>query len=404
MNNRATKSYFFGDYGGRFVPETLIPALVEADRVFEDARRDPAFRKELRRKLVHFVGRDTPLYPAKRLSSHYRAKIYLKREDLCHTGAHKINNTVGQALLARRMHKKRLIAETGAGQHGVATATVAAHFGFECTIYMGKEDIRRQAINVDRMRWLGARVEEVSSGSQTLKDAINEAMRDWTRTVGDTHYLFGSVLGPHPFPKMVHYFQKVIGTETRRQIRAFEHRNPDYVIACVGGGSNAIGIFSAFLNDPSVRLIGVEAGGRSNRPGQHAARFLDPKKGVLHGSYSYLLQKNGQVIPTHSVAPGLDYPMIGPEHAWLHDNQKAFYDCADDKTALKGFELLSRLEGILPALESAHAIGYLEKIRRRIHDKIVVVNLSGRGDKDLAILAETRSPNAEMKRKKRKDA
>ena len=379
----STSKFYFGEYGGRYVPETLIPALEETAEAFEKLKNDKNFNAEYRQILKDFVGRETPLFFAPHLSERYKAKIYLKREDLCHTGSHKINNAVGQALLARYMKKKKLIAETGAGQHGVATATVAAYFGFECKIFMGTEDMRRQAINVHRMRLLGSEVQGVDSGSKTLKDAINDAMRYWTLHVSDTHYLFGSVLGPYPFPKMVHFFQKIIGEETKKQILEKEGRFPDYIIACVGGGSNSMGIFSPFIGNKKVKLIGVEAGGKGNKTGQHAARFMHPEKGVLHGTFSYLIQKNGQIQLTHSIAPGLDYASIGPEHAYLHDQGLASYDYITDKQAVFGFKLLSSTEGIIPALESSHAVGYLEKIKDRIKGKCVVINISGRGDKDL---------------------
>lgn len=383
------KNFYFGDlYGGRFVPETLIPALEEVSLAFEKYKNNKTFKTELEELFKNFIGRETPLYFAGRLSEKYGSKIYLKREDLCHTGSHKINNAVGQALLAKRLNKKHLIAETGAGQHGVATATVAAHFGFKCTIFMGTEDIRRQLLNVHRMELLGAKVVGVDSGTKTLKDAVNEALRYWTFNVSDTHYLFGSVLGPHPFPKMVHHFQSIIGRETKKQFFSAEKSLPDYVIACVGGGSNAIGIFSPFLNLPEVKLIGVEALGRGKKPGLHAARFINPLRGVLHGAYSYVIQKEGQIMPTHSVAAGMDYPMVGPEHAYLFDEKKATYSYVNDAEAVRGFKLLSGLEGIIPALESAHAVGYLEKIKNKIKGKTVVVNISGRGDKDLHSVKE----------------
>lgn len=382
------KNFYFGEYGGRFVPETLIPALEETDNVFNKFKNDPDFKKELYQKLKDFAGRVTPLYFAGRLSEKYKSRIYLKREDLCHTGSHKINNAIGQALLAKRLGKTHLIAETGAGQHGVATATIAAHLGFKCTIFMGTEDIRRQAINVHRMELLGAKVNPVDSGSKTLKDAVNEALRYWTMYVADTHYLFGSVLGPHPFPKIVHYFQSVIGKETKKQIMSMEGGLPDYIVACVGGGSNAMGIFSAFLNNRKVKLIGVEAGGRGPGIGQHAARFIKPLKGILHGAYSYVIQQEGQIMSTHSIAAGMDYPMVGPEHALLFDKKRAFYDYVEDKLAVFGFRLLSAYEGIIPALESAHAVGYLEKIKKEIKGKCVIVNISGRGDKDLFSVKE----------------
>ncbi|MBN2145477.1 MAG: tryptophan synthase subunit beta [Candidatus Aureabacteria bacterium] len=380
--------YFYGPYGGRFVPETLIPALEEVEKAFFRYRNESGFKKELSTIFKYYVGRPTPLYFAKRLSQNYRARIYLKREDLCHTGSHKINNAVGQALLAKRLRKTRLIAETGAGQHGVATATVAAHFGFKCSIFMGTEDVRRQALNVYRMKLLGAQVREVDAGSKTLKDAINEAMRNWTETVLDTHYLFGSVLGPYPFPMIVRHFQSVIGEETRKQIRLIEKKDPDYVLACVGGGSNSIGIFSPFLSLPGIQLIGVEAGGIGKKLGLHAARFFHPEKGVFQGSLSYVLQQNGQIYRTHSIAAGLDYPSIGPEHALLHDLKKVKYDSVNDDEAVHGFKILSAMEGIIPALESSHAVGYLEKIKHEIINKLVVINLSGRGDKDCTSVIE----------------
>lgn len=377
----------FGPYGGRFVPETLMAPLEELEQAYEEARHDPNFQQELDELLRNYAGRPTPLYYAKRLSDYLGgAKIYLKREDLLHTGAHKINNCLGQALLARRMGKKRLIAETGAGQHGVATATVAALFGMECTIYMGEEDMQRQRLNVFRMRMLGAEVVGVGTGSRTLKDAISEAMRDWVTNVRTTHYLLGSALGAYPYPVIVRDFQSVIGRETREQILAFEGRLPDAIFACVGGGSNAIGIFYPFLEDRQVQLIGVEAGGLGSELGQHAARFKSGRPGVLHGCYSYLLQnEDGQVALTHSVSAGLDYAMVGPEHAWLHDQGRAEYVAASDEEALEAARLLSRMEGIIPALESAH--GLAEAIRRAPSAKgqLFVVNLSGRGDKDMDI-------------------
>jgi tryptophan synthase beta chain len=356
--------------------------LEEVEAAFQKYKNDARFKKELSEHFQNFVGRETPLYFAQRLSEKYRAKIYLKREDLCHTGAHKINNTLGQALLAKRLKKKTLIAETGAGQHGVATAAVAAHFGFGCKVFMGEEDMQRQALNVHRMRLLGTEVQAVSSGSKTLKDAINDALRYWTEHVLDTYYLFGSVLGPHPFPTLVRYFQSVIGRETRQQIRKLEGRDPHCILACVGGGSNSIGIFSAFLKNSAVRLIGVEAGGFGNKAGQHAARFLNPQKGIFQGTFSYVIQEEGQIQPTHSISAGLDYPSIGPEHAFLYDQKRVEYVSVNDQEALNAFKLLCRLEGIIPALESAHALAYLEKIQKAIRGKIVVVNLSGRGDKD----------------------
>ncbi len=380
----------FGPYGGRFVPEILMAPLEELERAYQEARRDPAFRRELNGLLADYAGRPTPLWHARRLSEALGgARIYLKREDLLHTGAHKINNCLGQALLARRMGKKRIIAETGAGQHGVATATVCALFGLECVVYMGEEDMRRQRLNVFRMRLLGAKVVGVSSGSRTLKDAISEAMRDWVTNVYSTYYLLGSALGAHPYPLMVRDFQSVIGEETRRQILAAEGRLPDAVLACVGGGSNAIGIFHAFIPDDEVRLIGVEAGGRGTALGDHAARFSGGSPGLLQGAYSYLLQDgDGQVALTHSVSAGLDYALVGPEHAWLHDRGRAEYVSADDTAAIAAARTLAETEGILPALESAH--GVAEAIRRAPEAKgqIFVVNISGRGDKDIDIYRE----------------
>lgn len=379
-----TTNYFFGKFGGRFVPETIIPALEETEIAFIKYYKNKDFNYELNQKFKTFVGRETPLYFAKNLSEIYNAKIYLKREDLAHTGSHKINNALGQALLAKKMNKKLLIAETGAGQHGVATATVAANLNIKCKIFMGIDDVKRQHLNVQRMKLLGADVFEVKSGSKTLKDAVNEAMRFWASNINETYYVFGSALGPYPFPKIVKHFQSVIGTETKKQILEAEGKLPDYVIACVGGGSNSIGIFSAFLKDEKVTLIGVEAGGRNSKIGNHAARFISPKLGVLHGSYSYLLQKNGQVMPTHSIAAGLDYPMIGPEHAKLFHDKRALYGFVRDKEAIKAFEKLSLTEGIIPALESSHAIAYLDKIKDSIKNKLIIVNLSGRGDKDFS--------------------
>jgi len=364
--------------------------LEELEKAYSDARQDRCFQEELNDLLRNYAGRPTPLYFARRLSEHLGgARIYFKREDLLHTGAHKINNSLGQGLLARRMHKNRIIAETGAGQHGVATATVAALLGIECVVYMGEEDMRRQRLNVFRMRLLGAQVIGVSTGSRTLKDAISEAMRDWVTNVGTTYYLLGSALGAHPYPLMVRDFQKVIGEEARKQILAAEGRLPDVVLACVGGGSNAIGAFHAFIPDESVRLVGVEAGGRSLSLGEHAARFQGGSPGVLQGAYSYVLQdSDGQIALTHSVSAGLDYALIGPEHAWLHDQHRAEYVSCNDDEALTAARLLSRLEGLIPALESAHAVA--EAIRRAPSAKgeIFLVNLSGRGDKDIDIYRE----------------
>jgi len=390
MSPQPDSTGHFGPYGGRFVPEVLMAPIEELERAYLEARQDPAFQAELSELLRTYAGRPTPLYHAERLSRMLGgARLWLKREDLLHTGAHKINNSLGQALLARRMGKHRIIAETGAGQHGVATATVCALLGLECVVYMGTEDMRRQRLNVFRMRLLGARVAPVESGSRTLKDAISEAMRDWVTNVGDTYYLLGSALGAHPYPMMVRDFQKVIGEEARRQILEAEGRLPDAVFACVGGGSNAIGIFHAFLPDSPVALIGVEAGGRGAALGDHAARFRGGAPGVLQGAFSYLLQdENGQVSLTHSVSAGLDYAMIGPEHALLHDQHRAEYVAASDAEAVAAAVQLSRVEGIIPALESAHAVA--EAVRRApaAAGKIFLINLSGRGDKDIDIYRE----------------
>ncbi|MEZ5403452.1 MAG: tryptophan synthase subunit beta [Bryobacteraceae bacterium] len=380
----------FGPYGGRFVPETLMSPLEEVEQAWRKSREDRAFQSELKELLEKFAGRPTPLYLARRLSDSLGgARIYLKREDLLHTGAHKINNCLGQVLLARRMGKKRVIAETGAGQHGVATATVCALFGLDCTVYMGEEDMRRQRLNVFRMRLLGAKVVGVAAGSRTLKDAISEAMRDWVTNVETTHYLLGSALGAHPYPVMVRDFHRCIGDEARGQILEAEGRLPDSCIACVGGGSNAIGLFYPFIADTSVRLVGVEAGGRGGELGHHAARFSGGSPGVLQGTRSYLLQDaDGQIALTHSVSAGLDYASVGPEHAWLHDRQRAEYVNCSDKDALAAALRLSRTEGIIPALESAHGIA--EAIRRAPSEPgaVYIVNLSGRGDKDIDIYRE----------------
>ncbi|HMG72271.1 MAG TPA: tryptophan synthase subunit beta [Pyrinomonadaceae bacterium] len=379
----------WGRYGGRFVPETLMAPLEELTAAYEAARADQSFQAELNSLLRDYAGRPTPLFLAQRLTAHARgARIYLKREDLLHTGAHKINNTLGQILLARRMGKARIIAETGAGQHGVATATVCALFGLQCVVYMGSEDMRRQALNVFRMQLLGAEVREVDSGSRTLKDAINEALRDWVTNVADTYYLLGSALGPHPYPLMVRDFQSVIGVEAREQILGKEDRLPDCLVACVGGGSNSIGLFYPFLADEPVRMIGVEAGGTGNELGQHAARFNAAgggRPGVLQGTMSYVLQdERGQIATTHSISAGLDYPSIGPEHAFLHDAGRVEYTSVSDNEALDAFQTLSTLEGIIPALESAHAVAYGLKVAGEMKsDQIVIINLSGRGDKDI---------------------
>ena len=380
----------FGPYGGRFVPEVLMAPIEELEKAYLEARQDPSFQSELAALLHTYAGRPTPLYFAKRLTAQLGgARLWLKREDLLHTGAHKINNSLGQALLARRMGKRRIIAETGAGQHGVAPATVCALFGLECVVYMGEEDMRRQRLNVFRMRLLGAKVEPVSAGSRTLKDAISEAMRDWVANVADTYYLLGSALGSHPYPMMVRDFQKIIGQEARRQILEAEGRLPDTVFACVGGGSNAIGIFYDFLPDAAVELVGIEAGGRGHATGDHAARFRGGSPGVLQGAYSYVLQdEDGQIALTHSVSAGLDYAMIGPEHAQLHDRHRAQYTAASDREALDAAVLLSRTEGIIPALESAHAIAEALKRAPAAKDKVFLVNVSGRGDKDIDIYRE----------------
>jgi len=379
----------FGPYGGRYAPEVLMSPLEELELTYEDAKKDPAFHAELIDLLTNYAGRPTPLYLARRLSESLGIRLYIKREDLLHTGAHKINNCLGQALLAKRMGKRRIIAETGAGQHGVATATVCALFGFECTVYMGEEDMRRQRLNVFRMRLLGANVQAVTTGSRTLKDAISEAMRDWVTNVSTTHYLLGSALGPHPYPTMVRDFHRVIGIEARRQILEFDGKLPDAVIACVGGGSNAIGIFHPFIEDDGVKLIGVEAGGRGAKLGDHAARFEGGIPGVLHGTRSYVLQdEDGQIALTHSVSAGLDYASVGPEHAWLHDRGRVEYCSCNDNSAIEAATILCRMEGIIPAVESAHAVA--EAIRRApvSQGQTFIVNLSGRGDKDIDIYRE----------------
>lgn len=384
----------FGRYGGRYVPETLMAPLEELEQAYRAAQQDPAFRAELDYYLHKYAGRPTPLYLARRLTEELGgAKVYLKREDLCHTGAHKINNTLGQVLLTRRMGKRRVIAETGAGQHGVATATAAALFGLECQIYMGTEDMERQALNVFRMRLLGAEVTPVDAGSRTLKDAINEAMRDWVTNVDHTHYVLGSALGAHPFPMMVRDFQSVIGKEARAQIIEAEGRLPDVLLACVGGGSNSIGLFYPFIEDAGVRMIGVEAGGLGIESGKHAARFAAGEAGVLHGTLSYILQDgDGQIQTTHSVSAGLDYPGVGPEHTYLRETGRATYVWVTDPEALQGFRLLSAAEGIIPALECAHAIAYATKLAPELGpDSILLINLSGRGDKDVELVAKVMS-------------
>ena len=382
----------FGPYGGRYVPETLMVPLLELERAYELAKSDPAFQSQLHNLLRDFAGRPTPLQFVERLTAHLGGpRIYLKREDLLHTGAHKINNAIGQAVLAVKMGKPRIVAETGAGQHGVASATVAAHFGLECVVYMGTEDMARQALNVARMRMLGAQVVGVDSGSRTLKDAINEAMRDWVTNVRTTHYLLGSVLGAHPYPTMVRDFHVVIGREAREQILAAEKRLPTHLFACVGGGSNAIGLFHPFLRDAGVKLIGIEAGGRGPGLGEHAARlaahqgFTGARPGVLQGTYTYVLQnEDGQISTTHSISAGLDYPATGPEHAWLADQHRGEYYAVSDAAALDAARTLARMEGIIPALESAHAIaGLIERAPRMTKDHLVILNLSGRGDKDM---------------------
>ena len=381
----------FGPYGGVFVSETLISALDELKAAYARFKDDPAFVAEYEYELKHYVGRPSPVYHARRWSEHFGgAQVYLKREDLNHTGAHKINNVIGQALLARRLGKPRVIAETGAGQHGVATATIAARYGMECVVYMGSEDVKRQAQNVYRMKLLGATVVPVESGSKTLKDALNEAMRDWVTNVENTFYIIGTVAGPHPYPMMVRDFQSVIGREAREQVPEMTGRLPDAVLACVGGGSNAIGIFHAFIPDEAVRLIGVEAAGHGLETGKHAATLCAGRAGVLHGNRTYLLQDdNGQIIETHSISAGLDYPGVGPEHAWLKDSGRAEYVAVTDDEALEAFHKLCRLEGIIPALESSHALAYAAKIAPHMRrDQILLVNLSGRGDKDMHIVAE----------------
>lgn len=381
----------FGIYGGRYVPETLMPALIELTEAYQEVRKDKEFRREFEYYLQEFVGRPTSLYFAERLTKRLGgAKIYLKREDLCHTGAHKINNVVGQVLLARKLGKKRIIAETGAGQHGVATATGAAMFGLECEIYMGAEDVARQSLNVFRMKLLGAKVNRVDIGTRTLKDAISEALRDWTTNVRTTHYIMGTVFGPHPYPVMVRDFQSVIGKEARKQILKKEGKLPDLLIACVGGGSNAMGLFHSFLKDKKVKMTGVEAGGEGIKSGRHAARFAGGSLGVLQGTKSYLLQdENGQVLNTHSVSAGLDYASVGPEHAYLRDQGRIDYTYATDDEALRAFEFLSMEEGIIPALESSHAVAHALKVAPKMKkDQVIIVNLSGRGDKDVMHVAK----------------
>ncbi|MFP4081122.1 MAG: tryptophan synthase subunit beta [Candidatus Aminicenantes bacterium] len=378
----------FGSYGGRFVPETLMENLIELEKAYVQAKADFSFQKEFHHCLNHYVGRPTPLYFAHNLSQKYGCRIYLKREDLCHTGAHKINNCMGQALLARRMGKKRIVAETGAGQHGVAAAAVCALLGMECVIYMGEFDFIRQAPNQMRMEILGAGIKKVTSGERTLKEAINEAIRDWVTNVQTTHYLLGSVVGPHPYPLMVRDFQSVIGGEVKRQILSLEGRLPDFLVACVGGGSNSMGLFYPFLEHKQVNLIGAEAGGRGLNPGEHSATLSKGKPGVLHGTYSYLLQdEEGQILPTHSVSAGLDYPGVGPELSCLRDSHRIKIEGVSDEEALEAFWELSKLEGIIPALEPAHALACLQRLASSLNSQsVVVVNLSGRGDKDLDII------------------
>ncbi|MDE3839155.1 tryptophan synthase subunit beta [Bacillus methanolicus] len=376
----------FGPYGGKFIPETLMQAVIELEDEYKKAAKDPAFQQQLKDLLKEYVGRETPLYYAENLTRHGNgAKIYLKREDLNHTGAHKINNTIGQALLALRMGKKKVVAETGAGQHGVATATVCALLNLECVIFMGEEDIRRQQLNVFRMELLGAKVVSVSSGSGTLKDAVNEALRYWVANVNDTHYILGSVMGPHPFPMIVRDFQSVIGMETKEQFFAKEGRLPEAIVACIGGGSNSMGMFYPFLEDEEVKLYGVEAAGLGIDTGRHAASLTKGKPGVLHGAYMYLLQdEDGQILEAHSISAGLDYPGVGPEHSYLKDTGRVSYESITDEEALKAFQLLSRLEGIIPALESAHAVAYALKLAAKMKkEEAIVVCLSGRGDKDV---------------------
>jgi tryptophan synthase beta chain len=383
----------FGLYGGRYVPETLMPALQELEKVYLAVKKDRRFQADLAYYLHEYAGRPTPLYFASQLTRRLGgARIYLKREDLCHTGAHKINNTIGQALLTKRMGKPRVIAETGAGQHGVATATVAAMFGLECEVYMGTEDMERQALNVFRMRLMGAKVTPVDSGSRTLKDAISEAMRDWTTHVRTTHYILGSVLGAHPYPMLIRDFQSVIGREARKQVLKAEGKLPDYLVACVGGGSNALGLFHSFLRDRKVKMIGVEAGGYGIESGKHAARFADGSVGVLHGTRTWLLQdEDGQIRLTHSVSAGLDYAAVGPEHSYYRDQKRIEYTNATDEEALSAFDLLSRTEGIIPALESAHAVAHVVKLAPQLKkSQVVLVNLSGRGDKDVQQVAKLR--------------
>lgn len=391
MKEKSEQSGRFGEFGGRFVAEILMEPLIELEKACQHYLTDPEFIAEFEKDLDHFVGRPTPLYLAERLTEKYAgAKIYLKREDLNHTGAHKINNTIGQALLAKRMGKTRIIAETGAGQHGVATATICARLGLECIVYMGEEDIRRQALNVYRMKLLGASVVPVTSGAKTLKDAVNEALRDWVTNVDNTFYIIGSVVGPHPYPTLVRHFQSIIGREARAQIQSLENRLPDALVACVGGGSNAMGLFFPFINDTTVKIYGVEAGGKGLATGQHAAPLSSGRPGILHGSRTYVMaDEHGQIIEPYSISAGLDYPGKGPEHSWLKDSGRAEYHAITDAEALAAFHELTRLEGIIPALESSHAIAFATKLAATLpKDKIIIVNLSGRGDKDIHTVAE----------------
>lgn len=396
-DNQLPDSYgYFEQFGGRFAPETLIPALDELNEAYNEAKNAPSFWAEFNSLSHDYSGRPTPLYFAQRLTEHCGgAQIFLKREDLAHTGAHKINNALGQGLLAKKMGKRRVIAETGAGQHGVAAATICAKLGLNCIVYMGEEDMRRQSLNVFRMKLLGAEVRPVSSGSKTLKDAINEAIRDWVTNVRDTYYLLGSVVGPHPYPVVVRDFQSIIGKETKEQILAKCHRLPDYIVACVGGGSNAIGIFHPFVNDKSVKFIGVEAAGKGIKTGKHAASLVAGRVGVLHGAKSYVLQNDaGQIMETHSISAGLDYPGVGPEHSYYKTIGRATYVAVEDKEALEAFQLLCQTEGIIPALEPAHAIFYAAKIASTLdREQIIVVNLSGRGDKDMDVVVKTLEMN-----------
>ena len=390
INELPDQSGRYGQFGGRYVPEVLMPAINELEESYRQVQSDNKFQTELSQLLINFVGRPTELYFASNLTERFGgAKIFLKREDLAHTGAHKINNALGQGLLARKMGKTRIIAETGAGQHGVATATVCAKLGLDCVVYMGEEDIRRQALNDFRMKLLGAEVISVDSGSKTLKDAINEAMRDWVTNVNDSYYLIGSVVGPHPYPMIVRDFQKIIGLETRKQILEQMGKLPDYLIACVGGGSNAMGLFYDFIGDKEVRLVGVEAGGEGIESGRHSSTISAGSIGVLHGSMSYLIQnEDGQIVETHSISAGLDYPGVGPEHSWLNDSERASYVSVDDSQALEGFKLMCELEGIIPALEPAHAIYYVSQLAPTLKkEQIIVIGLSGRGDKDMETVA-----------------